>query len=95
MAGPNLNPINVEKAVLSLPPVGGWEASGHRPDITLANFGRGDYTALGDAKEAYWSASARSRVDGKQGAYVPVNGGRRYKLGEWPAGLTGIPVYPT
>ena len=45
-----------------------------------------------DAKEVYWYPNARSAVDGKAGAYVPLNGGKRYRPGQWSGGLNGIPV---
>ena len=57
-----------------------------------AQFGPGDYTGNEDAKEVFWDPNARSAVDGKSGAYVPLNGGKRYRLGQWSSGLGGIPV---
>jgi hypothetical protein len=33
-------------------------------------------------------------VDGKAGAFVPLNGGKRYRPGQWPGGLNGIPARP-
>jgi hypothetical protein len=30
----------------------------------------------------FWDASATSTIDGKKGAYVDMNGGRRYELGQ-------------
>jgi hypothetical protein len=30
----------------------------------------------------YWDAGARSTVDGRSGAYVEMNGGRRYEPGQ-------------
>ncbi len=87
LAGPNLNPLTFEKAVLDTLP-----ESGGTPESPLANWGPGDYTGLGDAKEVYWSNTARSSLDGKPGAYVPVAGGKRYRAGQWPAGLGQIPV---
>ena len=55
-------------------------------------FGPGDYN---DCREVYWDASATSKIDGKKGAYVDVNGGRRYEpnRNQLPSGLT-IPVKP-
>ena len=34
---------------------------------------------------------AISAIDGKPGAYVSLNGGQRYKLGEWPPGEPQLP----
>lgn len=94
-AGPIYNPLNLEAGVLSLPPNGGWEATGGNPAVALYKYGPGDYNGVSDAREVYWSESATTPVDGTKGAYVNVNGGRRYELGKWPAnGLAGIPVSP-
>ena len=90
MAGPRLDPSTFERGLLTLPPDGGWDKSGHRADVGLWKFGQNDYTWLSDTREVYWSPSKVSPVDGQQGAYVGVNGGRR-----WPPGLNGIPVEPS
>lgn len=93
--GPILNPINLEKAVLTSKPNGGWEASGGNRSVIMTKFGPGDYTALEDAREVYWDSSATSRIDGAAGAYVSINGGRRWQNGSWPVGLSSeIPVRP-
>jgi hypothetical protein len=87
MAGPQLNPLTLERGLLQdmADMYGG-------PETSYISYGPGDYTAYEDAKEVYWDPNARSRVDGKAGAYVPLNGGKRYRLGQWPGGLNGIPV---
>jgi hypothetical protein len=86
--GPILNPLNLEKAVLSSKPNGGWAASGGNRTVIMTKFGPGDYTALEDAREVYWDSSATSRIDGQPGAYVSITGGRRWENGTWPAGLS-------
>lgn len=87
MAGPQLTPLTFERGLLrDLPDLSGGV------ETTLLSFGPGDYTGIGDVKEVYWDANARSRVDGKAGAFVPLNGGKRYRLGQWTPGLNGIPV---
>ncbi len=87
LAGPNLNPLTFEQALLErLPDYGGT------PEVPLVSFAGGDYTAVSDAKEVYWSNTARSSIDGQTGAYVPVANGNRYRLGQWAAGLEQIPV---
>jgi len=40
----------------------------------------------------YWSATATSIIDGKQGAYVPVNNGKRYAGGELDGSFTIAPA---
>ena len=93
--GPILNPLNLEKAVLSSKPNGGWEASGGNRNVIMTKFGPGDYTGIEDAREVYWDSAATSRIDGQPGAYVSINNGRRWTLGSWPAGLAPeIPVRP-
>jgi hypothetical protein len=94
-AGPNLNPLTLEKGLQTMPADGGWEASGHKPTVVLNKFGQNDYTGVSDTREIYWDANAVSPVDGSNGAYVNVNGGRRYTLGQWTPGLAGIPVSPS
>ena len=55
---------------------------------TLVKFGEtgDDYTAISDAREVYWDPNRISEIDGKAGSYMPVDGGRRYRFGEWPVG---------
>jgi len=82
-AGPNLNPLSIEQALVGARyQVGGWEASGGNPFQYLLRFGPEDYTAISDFREVYWSATQRSEIDGKNGAYIPVDGGRRYAGGQ-------------
>jgi hypothetical protein len=93
-AGPNYNPANLEKGMLTLPPSGGWAAT-KNPKSTLYKYGQDDYTGLSDVRQVYWSATATTPTDGSNGAYLDVDGGARYQLGQWPGGgLAGIPVSP-
>jgi len=94
MAGPNLNPLTLEKGLLTEQSDGGWDAV-HRPEVGFWKFGSGDYTWLSDTREVYWSAGTTSPVDNSAGAYVGVNGGRRYAIGQWTGGLGEIPVEPS
>jgi hypothetical protein len=91
MAGPTLNPGTFEQALLSGRVDTRPFTTLRNPSITWIHFGQGDYTASSDAKEAYWDANATSPIDGKQGAYIALNNGRRYRIGEW---LSGEPVLP-
>ena len=82
-AGPNLNPGTIEAAIIGKGYTrGGWQQTGGDPTVYLIKFGRGDYNAISDFREVYWDPGARSNVDGKQGAYVSIDGGRRYAGGE-------------
>ena len=83
-AGPNLNPLTIEKGLLGQQ-TGGWEATGGNPHVYLIKFGKNDYNAISDFREVYWDAGERSKIDGKSGAYVAIDGGRRYAGGQ----LTG------
>lgn len=85
MSGPDLKPLNVERGVLSLPPSGGWEAT-KNPLAILIKYGRGDYTAIEDSRHTFWDPNATSKIDGKPGAYVALEGGRRFEIGTWPTG---------
>lgn len=82
-AGPDLSPATLAAAADRFPPTGGWDQTGGRPEVVLSDMGPGDYTAVSDAKEVYWSATAPSNIDRRAGAYVPLRGGRRYRGGEW------------
>jgi hypothetical protein len=85
MAGPQLTPATFERGILNLPPSGGWAAT-KDPQSILVKYGQGDYTAIEDSRHTFWDPSARSRIDGKPGAYVSIEGGRRFEIGQWPAG---------
>jgi hypothetical protein len=93
MAGPNLTPLTFERGLLTMPADGGWEGH-HRPDWGYWKLGQNDYTWLSDTREVYWSATSVSPVDGQQGAWIGVNGGKRYQLGQWGNDLAGVPVEP-
>jgi len=82
-AGPNLNPGTIEQALVGNQySRGGWEQTGGDPGVYLIRFGPDDYNAISDFREVYWDAAAPSTIDGKAGAYVSVNGGRRYTGGQ-------------
>ena len=85
MAGPDLKPLNVERGMLSLPPSGGWAAT-KNPLAILIKYGRGDYTAIEDSRHTFWDPNATSKIDGRPGAYVAIEGGRRFEIGQWPKG---------
>ena len=83
LAGPNLNPLTVERALVGANyKRGGWAETKGNPGIYLIKYGANDYNAISDYREVYWEATATSQIDGKQGAYVPMDGGKRYAVGE-------------
>jgi len=85
MSGPTLTPANVERGMHALPAWGGWERS-HNPASVLVKYGPGDYTAIEDSRHTYWSPDTPSKIDGKPGAYLAVQNGRRWEMGTWAAG---------
>ena len=92
MAGPALDPGTFERALLSGQLDGPQYATSKNPYLPWIHFGRGDYTAVSDAKESWWDPDAVSPVDGKRGAYRHLNDGRRYAIGQWPAGESTFPI---
>ena len=92
LAGPKLDPGTFEQALLSGSADTQQYAQTRNPGVGWVHFGRGDYTAASDAKEAYWDANAPSTLDGKRGAYLTLNKGRRYAIGQWPRGESTFPL---
>jgi hypothetical protein len=92
-AGPDLNPLSVEQGLVgNAVGNGGWAAT-QNPFDYFIKFGPNDYNAISDFREVYWSPTARSQIDGKNGAYVSLNGGRRYVGGELD-GSFDVPAAP-
>ena len=83
MAGPNLNPLTIERALVGANyKRGGWVETKGNPGVYLIKYGPNDYNAISDYREVYWDAAAPSKIDGKNGAYVSLDGGKRYAVGE-------------
>jgi hypothetical protein len=94
-AGPNLNPQTMDAGGHALPPggapafpLGYWSLA----DGPNGQAGATDHTEIDDSREIYYVGSATSKADGKKGAFLEVNGGQRYRNGEWPK--TDPAVYP-
>ncbi|HSS11211.1 MAG TPA: hypothetical protein VLL25_15095 [Acidimicrobiales bacterium] len=92
-AGPNLTPENLARGVHALPLLGApnyeygsWNFNTGPSGQT----GSGDHTAISDARFVYWDAKASSPLNGKQGTYVQIFGGKRFTLGTWPAQLPAL-----
>jgi hypothetical protein len=77
-AGPNLNPATLENGAFRM----GRPTDGPLHDGR--SFRPGDYSDVDDIKYAYWDRTARSNLDGRPGAYVPQDGGRRLSAGQQP-----------
>lgn len=83
MAGPNLTPATFEAGMFAYPARSGRAG--------LWNFGPGDYSTSADAREVYWNSNAQSIQNGKKGAYIESQPGKRYPIGQWPAGNPLVP----
>lgn len=96
VAGPTLTATNVQRGMFAKPPTGGWETTGGDATIELLDFGPGDYTGVGDWREVWWDPNGVSSGDGSDGgAYVAVEGGRRYRPGQYTRRRLEVPVPPT
>ena len=76
--------------MLDSKPNGGWDVTAAPQRDT--KFGPDDYTALGRPRGVLGPDRHVARSTARPGAYVSTNSGRRYQLGQWPAGLERIPV---
>ena len=94
-AGPDLNPLTVERGAQSSPGVGGWKQTGGNPFVARVAFAKGDYTGIDDVKEVYWSETTASTIDGNPPSYFNLAGGRRFEEGSLPSGFEQrVPVKP-
>jgi hypothetical protein len=82
MAGPNLNPQTFEAGMFAYP--GGTGPRG------LWGFGEGDYTPTDDFREIWWDPDRISGQNNKPGAWVQLNGGRRFSPTNPPTGPAGF-----
>lgn len=85
--GASLDPGTVEQGAFAYGARGGWEETGGDPRYGLRELGPENYSFGQDMREVYWDPEATSAHDGEPGAYVAVDGGRRYLLGEWGSDL--------
>jgi hypothetical protein len=90
-AGAKPTAVGIHNGLFALAPQGGDPVHatiefGH-PDAASP---QGDYTAIRDAREVYWCANQPSPINGHNGTYIPVDGGKRYGLNQWPAGSPAV-----
>ncbi len=78
LAGPNLTPESFEQGSFNT------AHAGAGPGRVGYSFGPSNHGWTDDVKEIYWSKTATSNVDGRAGAYVVMNEGRRFTLGSIP-----------
>ncbi|MEZ5322626.1 MAG: hypothetical protein R2698_11260 [Microthrixaceae bacterium] len=83
LAGPNLRPDTYRDGMFQYPessgPLGTWK------------FGPDDYTTSQDSREVYWDPTRKSVMNGDPGSYVETQPGKRYRIGEYPAGDATVP----
>lgn len=94
MAGPDLNPFNVERGSVRLgaiAPGNNQNENFHQRSFDPAN---GDYTWISTMREVYWSTENTSEFNGEPGTYVSLNGGRWFTAGQYPRGLLELPPKP-
>jgi hypothetical protein len=89
-AGPTLTPLTFERGLLSMQGFGSWQQK-HDPRLYFTKFGPNDYTGISDVRQVYWDPNAISAVNGKNGAYVALDQGRRYQTGELPSSAMTLP----
>ena len=89
-AGPKLTPLTYEYGMLTQPGYDEW-SKWHNPLLTYVKYGRGDYTAVSDIREVYYDPNKQSPTNHRPGAYVPLNGGRRYQINDIPSGEPNLP----
>jgi hypothetical protein len=86
-AGPDLTPDNLARGVHALPVLGAPNYEYGQWDYNAGPSGQpasGDHTAIADARFVFWDGTKTSPLNGKQGTYVAVLGGKRFTLGTWP-----------
>ena len=88
-AGPNLTPANLARGTHALPTLGAPNYEYGHWDLKTSPNGAatGDHTAVDDARFVYWDGTATSPLNGNQGTYLAVFGGKRFTLGDWPTTL--------
>ncbi|MEY2566102.1 MAG: hypothetical protein QOE35_631 [Actinomycetota bacterium] len=77
LAGPDLTPQTFERGMFSYP--------GGTGRVGTWGFGPGHYTPTQDFREIWWNTDATSSQNGKKGAYIEVDGGKRWKPGTLPS----------
>jgi hypothetical protein len=90
-AGPKLTPLTYEYGLLTMPGYNQW-SKWHDPMLTYIDYGRGDYTGISDIREVWYNPNKTSDTNHRPGAYVPLNGGRRYQVGDIPSGEPNLPA---
>jgi hypothetical protein len=85
-AGPNLTPQTYEQGMFSWGP--------HVGAFGRWSFSPTDFTSTDDAREVYFDPRAISPFNSRPGAWVALNGGKRFRGATWPAKDPGAPIPP-
>jgi hypothetical protein len=85
-AGPDLTIRNLAAGTHKLPVLGGAHPVAGTWDF------RSLHSGIVDNREVYWDANKKSLADNKQGTYVQIYNGQRYRAGQYPNGEP--PYYP-
>jgi hypothetical protein len=92
-AGPDLTPSNMARGIHAMPTLG---APAYQYGQWTYNVGPtgspggGVHTAADDARFVYWDGTKTSPLNGDMGTFVPVFGGKRFSLGQWPTTLPAL-----
>ena len=84
-AGPHLDLAHIRAAMTNAPAQGG---SATLPGSDFRN--PYPWTGWKDFREVYYCPTQKSPINGQLGAYLPVDGGKRYRLGSWTATTDGL-----
>jgi hypothetical protein len=95
LTGPNLNPGTFEAAAFKGPYFSPYDTL-HDVYHAYVKWGpdpsqAGAYAGTTDQREVYWDGTATSPLNNKPGAYISLNGGRRYHPGSWTSGEPDLP----
>ena len=90
-AGPDLTPSNMARGIHALPTLGApayqygqWT---YNLGPTGTRRGQASTRPADDARFVYWDGTKTSPLNGVNGTFVAVLGGKRYTLGQWPTTL--------
>jgi hypothetical protein len=102
-AGPVLTPTSMARALWALAPGGALVPGGthyayavgytcYCSDPLTGGAGE-DHTGIEDSREVYWDNNGTSPYDGKQGTFIALWSGARFRIGQFPTGTP--PFYPS
>jgi hypothetical protein len=81
VAGEYLTPTRIDKGFHEIP-----QNYTGKPVVPACYYLEFDYTCVKDATVLRWSADASKPNSGTAGCFLAIDGGHRYRAGEWPEG---------